>query len=180
MDQEGGLQAARSLEDHIVHVLGAETLDRWTVEVGLSTQQIPFCIATKVVLNGWSSSRLNHLPSYARAIRAMYDVVSSMSVVVHLFAPPPPLPPVVGLLAARIQMTYKMKQKKKKTVGSEMRFGVNTTAPFVGMKREEGAEYPFAKQVMSKNGTYSKYASKKIPLSLPTAVRYGCGNALLQ
>lgn len=40
VDQEGGLQAARSLEDHIVHVLGAETLDRWTVEVGLSTQQL--------------------------------------------------------------------------------------------------------------------------------------------
>ncbi|CAM9685225.1 unnamed protein product, partial [Pylaiella littoralis] len=73
--QEGGLQAVRSLEDHIVHVLGAETLDRWTVEV-----------------------------------------------------------------------TYKMKQKKKKAVGSEMRFGVNTTAPFVGMKRDEGIEHPFAKQ----------------------------------
>lgn len=41
-----------------------------------------------------------------------------------------------------------MKQKKKKAVGSEMRFGVNTTAPFVGMKRDEGIEHPFAKQVL--------------------------------
>lgn len=42
-----------------------------------------------------------------------------------------------------------MKQKKKKTVGREMRFGVNTAAPFVGMKREDGSDYPFAKQVRS-------------------------------
>lgn len=42
-----------------------------------------------------------------------------------------------------------MKQKKKKALGSEMRFGVNTAAPFVGMKREEGNDYPFAKQVNS-------------------------------
>ena len=40
-----------------------------------------------------------------------------------------------------------MKQKKKKGVGSEMRFGVNTAAPFVGLKREEGSDYPFSKQV---------------------------------
>lgn len=39
-----------------------------------------------------------------------------------------------------------MKQKKKQALGSEMRFGVNTAAPFVGMKRE-GNDYPFAKQV---------------------------------
>lgn len=42
-----------------------------------------------------------------------------------------------------------MKQKKKKALGSEMKFGVNTAAPFVGMKREEGNNYPFAKQVNS-------------------------------
>ena len=40
-----------------------------------------------------------------------------------------------------------MKQKKKKGVGSEMRFGVNTAAPFVGLKREEATGYPFSKQV---------------------------------
>lgn len=45
-----------------------------------------------------------------------------------------------------VEVTYKMKQKKKKALGSEMRFGVNTAAPFVGMKREEGNDYPFAKQ----------------------------------
>ncbi len=40
-----------------------------------------------------------------------------------------------------------MKQKKKKGVGSEMRFGVNTAAPFVGLKREEAADSPCSKQV---------------------------------
>lgn len=40
-----------------------------------------------------------------------------------------------------------MKQKKKKGLGSEMRFGVNTATPFMGMKREEGIDYPFTKQV---------------------------------
>lgn len=84
-----------------------------------------------------------------------------------------------------------MKQKKKKAVGSEMRFGVNTTAPFVGMKREEGAEYPFAKQVISNTVRVevfdytvgcgcSKHVSKRIPLSLSTAVRSSCGYALQQ
>lgn len=34
--QEESLQAITSLEQHIVHVLGAEALDRWTVEVRLS------------------------------------------------------------------------------------------------------------------------------------------------
>ena len=42
-----------------------------------------------------------------------------------------------------------MRKKKKKALGSEMKFGVNTAAPFVGMKREEGNDYPFAKQVDS-------------------------------
>lgn len=36
--QEGSLEAIRSLEQHIVHVLGAESLDRWTIEVRLSTE----------------------------------------------------------------------------------------------------------------------------------------------
>lgn len=44
-------------------------------------------------------------------------------------------------------MIYKLKQKKKRAAITEMRHGVNISAPFVGMKREEGAEYPFAKQV---------------------------------
>eukprot|EP00752_Nemacystus_decipiens_P012157 g10776.t1 len=45
-----------------------------------------------------------------------------------------------------VEVTYKMKHKKKKVLGSEMRFGVNTAAPFVGMKRENGNDYPFTKQ----------------------------------
>ena len=36
--QQESLQAVRSLEHHIVHVLGAESLDRWRVEVRLSTE----------------------------------------------------------------------------------------------------------------------------------------------
>lgn len=49
--------------------------------------------------------------------------------------------------ACCFQVTYKMKQKKKRGVGSEMRFGVNTAAPFVGLKREEATDYPYSKQV---------------------------------
>lgn len=63
-----------------------------------------------------------------------------------------PLPRPAHLSAGPVsvgQVTYKMKQKKRKAVGGEMRFGVNTAAPFVGMKREEGSDYPFAKQVNS-------------------------------
>lgn len=32
-------------------------------------------------------------------------------------------------------------------MGSEMKFGVNIAAPFVGMKRDEDSAYPYAKQV---------------------------------
>lgn len=45
------------------------------------------------------------------------------------------------------KVAYKLKQKKKKAMGNEMKFGINIAAPFVGMKREEGSEYPFSKQV---------------------------------
>ncbi|CAM9826255.1 unnamed protein product [Ascophyllum nodosum] len=47
------------------------------------------------------------------------------------------------------QVTYKLKQKKKKAMRNEMKFGVNVAAPFVGMKRDQRhmeSEYPFAKQ----------------------------------
>lgn len=47
-----------------------------------------------------------------------------------------------------LQVTYRLKQRKKKPMGSEMKFGVNIAAPFVGMKRSEEDEYPYAKQVM--------------------------------
>lgn len=50
-------------------------------------------------------------------------------------------------LASNIQVTYKLKNRKKKAMGSEMKFGVNVAAPFAGMKREEGISYPYAKQV---------------------------------
>lgn len=46
-----------------------------------------------------------------------------------------------------IQVTYKLKQQKKKAMESEMKFGVNVAAPFAGMKRDEGSTYPYAKQV---------------------------------
>lgn len=75
VSQEGSLQAVKALQDHLVDALGAELLDRWTVEV-----------------------------------------------------------------------TYKLKQHKKKAMGSEMKFGVNVAAPFAGMKRDEGSAYPYAKQ----------------------------------
>lgn len=46
-------------------------------------------------------------------------------------------------------MTYKLKKRTKKGSTNEMKHGVNLAAPFVGMKKEESIEYPFAKQVRS-------------------------------
>ncbi|CAM9494517.1 unnamed protein product, partial [Scytosiphon promiscuus] len=45
-----------------------------------------------------------------------------------------------------VEVTYKLKQKKKRAAITEMRHGVNISAPFVGMKMEDSAEYPFSKQ----------------------------------
>lgn len=45
------------------------------------------------------------------------------------------------------QVTYKLKKNKKKAMASEMKFGVNVAAPFVGMKRDDCIDYPYTKQV---------------------------------
>ncbi|CAM9856979.1 unnamed protein product, partial [Ectocarpus fasciculatus] len=45
-----------------------------------------------------------------------------------------------------VEVTYKLKKRTKKGSTNEMKHGVNLAAPFVGMKKDESIEYPFAKQ----------------------------------
>lgn len=64
------------------------------------------------------------------------------------------------LSSTNAQIDYKLKQKKKKGMGSEMKFGVNVAAPFVGMQRDQISDYPFAKQVRDIRKThYIPYGS---------------------
>lgn len=60
-------------------------------------------------------------------------------------------------------MAYKLKQKKKKAMGSEMKFGVNVSAPFIGMKRDEGSDYPYAKHVSDAQGSRVTYRETAAP-----------------
>ncbi|CAM9314722.1 unnamed protein product [Discosporangium mesarthrocarpum] len=59
---------------------------------------------------------------------------------------------ITGALGAEVldrwtaEVTYKIKQKQSKGTVSEMKFGVNVAAAFVGMKRDDGSSYPYGKQ----------------------------------
>ena len=76
------------------------------------------------------------------------------------------------------QVTYKLKQKKKKAMRNEMKFGVNVAAPFVGMKRDQRhmeSEYPFAKQVRH---AILSVTDLELAASMPSELQYRGGSNL--
>lgn len=48
-------------------------------------------------------------------------------------------------------------------MGSEMKFGVNVSAPFIGMKRDEGSDYPYAKHVSGEQDNRATYRRTSVP-----------------
>ena len=59
-------------------------------------------------------------------------------------------------------MAYKLKQRKK-PMGSEMKFGVNVSAPFIGMKQDEGSDYHYAKHVSDVQNSRVTYRRTAVP-----------------